>query len=104
MYAKKQRHQFPKTVDEAAELLINDIPIDQRNILMKMEEEEFLGFYSTVAEYIIEDFKIWTGNEALLNSCFDWVGLDEEEIDPAMIILKRVREKLHDTDGIIIIT
>ena len=104
MQGKRQRFDTPKTVDEAAEILIDDIPIGQRTVLVNMEEEEFMQFYSTVAEYIIEDFKIWNGNNALLNSCINWGDWNENQNDPAMIILKRVRAKLQDTDGIIIIT
>ena len=104
MQKRNPHYGYPRTVDEAAELLISDIPVDQRTVLSKMGEQEFMQFYATVAEFIIEDFKLWTGNEALLNSCFDWVDTEDAHYDPAMIILKRVKEKLQDTDGIIIIT
>lgn len=104
MQRDNPHYGYPRTVDEAAELLISDIPIDQRNVLSRMGEREFMQFYSTVAEFIIEDFKLWTGNEALLNSCFDSVDTEDEHYDPAMIILKKVKQKLQDTDGIIIIT
>ena len=104
MNRNNPHYGYPRTVDEAAELLISDIPIDQRNVLSRMGEREFMQFYSTVAEFIIEDFKLWTGNEALLNSCFASVDTEDEDYDPAMIILKKVKEKLQDTDGIIIIT
>ena len=48
--------------------------------------------------------KIWTGNEDLLESCMARVSDIGEDTDPAMIILRRVWQKLNDLPEILIIT
>jgi len=101
---KKRRYNIPRTLDEAADLLISDLPLDFQDLLSKMGEEDFNLLYESVGAFILEDFKIWLGNEALLLSCYRESGQQENASDPAKIILNRVREKLQETAGLVIIT
>ena len=95
---------LPRTVDEVADLLIADLPPKEMATLSSMDESEFLRLYNSVAQYVLDEFKVWTGNDDLLASCFSLVSIGNESNDPAMIILKRVWQKLNDFPEILIIT
>ena len=104
MYEKPYRPGLPRTVDEVADLLIADLPPKEMVTLSSMDENDFLRLYDSVAQYVLDEFKVWTGNEDLLESCLSLVAADEKETDPAMIILRRVWQKLNDFPEILIIT
>ena len=104
MFNQQKRYRVPKTVDEAADLLISDLPASHRDTLAEMSEEDFDQMYALVAGFILEEFDIWTGNDKLLTSCFASENNTENLTDPALIILKRVRQKLVTAHGIVIIT
>ncbi len=99
---KKDPCRLPDTVDEAAELLISDLLIQHLQALSNMSENEFNILCDKVAPYLIEEFNIWQGNGALLNSCF--TEGNEEDNDPTRVILQRVKEMLKDFHGFLVIT
>lgn len=101
MFEKKKRYTIPKTLDQAADLLISDLPPDYRELFSKMDDADFDLLYETVGGFILDDFKLWLGNEDLLRSCYRGGGKNND--DPAKIILNRVREKLQEETGIVII-
>jgi hypothetical protein len=104
MYEKPNRPVLPRTVDEVADLLIADLPPKEMVTLSSMDEGDFLRLYDSVAQYVIDEFKIWTGNDDLLASCLARLSVAEEDTDPAMVILRRVWQKLNDFPEILIIT
>ncbi len=104
MYEKPNMHSLPRTVDEVADLLISDLPPQYMATLSGMTENDFVRLYDSVANYVLDEFKIWTGNDELLESCLDQVSENADATDPAMIILRRVWQKLHDFPEILIIT
>jgi hypothetical protein len=101
---RHRRYKMPKTVDEAAELLISDLSIADQDVLGKMSDEDFDHFYRSVAGYILEDFEIWRNNAQLMASSFEDDPQNDATHDPAKIILKRVREKLQHAEGVVIVT
>jgi hypothetical protein len=104
MYEKSNMPSLPQTVDEVADLLISDLPPKEMVTLSKMDENDFLRLYNSVAQYVLDEFRVWTGNDDLLESCLDKVSSSGEATDPAMIILRRVWQKLNDFPEILIIT
>jgi hypothetical protein len=104
MYEKPNMHNLPRTVDEVADLLISDLPPQEMATLSGMTENDFVRLYDSVANYVLDEFKVWTGNEDLLESCLDQVSTEDQNTDPAMIILRRVWQKLNDFPEILIIT
>ena len=96
------RYKLPKNVDEAAELLLSDMLMQHLKALSNMSEQDFNLLCDRVAPYLIEEFKLWAGNEALLDSCF--TRADIQETDPARIILNRVKQMLNDFHGFLVIT
>ncbi len=104
MYEKPNRHSLPRTVDEVADLLISDLPPQEMATLSGMTEDDFVRLYDSVANYVLDEFKIWTGNDELLASCLHEVSEKAHDTDPALIILRRVWQKLHELPEILIIT
>ncbi len=106
MYEKPNMHSLPRTVDEVADLLISDLPPREMTALSSLSENDFFRLYDSVANYVLDEFKVWTGNDALLESCLDQVAGESQstDTDPAMIILRRVWQKLSDFPEILIIT
>jgi hypothetical protein len=98
------RPTLPRTVDEVADLLIADLPPKEMVTLSSMGESDFMRLYDSVAQYVLDEFKVWTGNEDLLGSCMAMVSGGDEDADPAMIILRRVWQKLNNFPEILIIT
>lgn len=104
MYDKSNMPSLPQTVDEVADLLIADLPPKEMVTLSRMSENDFLRLYNFVAQYVLDEFRVWTGNDELLESCLARVSDNEDMTDPAMIILRRVWQKLNDFPEILIIT
>lgn len=92
----------PRSVDEAAELLLSDLLMQHLQTLSNMTETDFDMLCEKVSPYLMEEFKLWEGNHVLLDSCFS--KTDTDETDPARIILNRVKQLLHDFNGFLVIT
>ena len=97
-------HSLPKTVDEVADLLISDLPPQEMATFSLMSENDFVRLYESVARYVLEEFKVWTGNVELLDSCMNHVSEVYQTTEPAMVILRRVWQKLNDFPEILVIT
>ena len=95
---------LPQTIDQAADLLISDLLTDHVEAMASLSDEEFESLYQGVAPYLIDEFRLWSGNDILLAACIEESQASGESPDPARIILKRVVERIGDTEGIIIIT
>ncbi len=102
MYPKNACHRLPGNVDEAAELLISDLLTQHLQTLSHMTDEQFELLCENIAPYLLEEFQIWEGNDQLLGSCF--LQDHENQTDPARIILGRVKKKLQDFHGFLVIT
>ncbi len=96
------QYKLPENVEEAAELLLSDLLMQHLQTLSNMTEEDFDQLCDRVSPYLVEEFKLWQGNEPLLDSCY--ANLDSHEVDPARIILNRVKQMLSDFHGFLVIT
>jgi DNA topoisomerase IB len=95
---------LPQTIDQAADLLIADLLTDHVEAMAGLSDEEFESLYQGVAPYLIDEFRLWSGNDNLLAACMEECQANGEIPDPARVILRRVVERIGDTEGIIIIT
>ena len=102
MSSKKVRHRLPGNVDEAAELLISDLLLQHLQTLSQLSDDQFELLCDKISPYLLEEFKIWQGNDQLLGSCF--VQVDADSQDPARVILSRVKQMLQDFHGFLVIT
>lgn len=101
---KNSKYHFPKSVDEAAEILIADLLTCHVDTLTTLNDKEFSQLYLAISPYLLDEFKLWSGNNQLLSSCLEEAVSDVEPFDPTEIIMKKIKSKLMDTYGIIIIT
>ena len=96
-----QPQQPPRTVDEAVEILYQDLPVRDRLILAHLTESEFdSSVYLVLAKSIRREFGLYNGNDHLLESCQPYLGREYDSFeDPAMVIIKelwkRIRDKYH---------
>ena len=104
MYEKSKRFTLPETVDDAVDLLISDLLTDHVDTLASLTEEQFDRFYTMVSPYILSEFRLWSGNNRLLNACMRDIGETDVNCDPAGLILRKVKERLKETHGLLIIT
>lgn len=102
VFMKKPRYRLPANVDEAAEILISDMLIQHLQALSQMADSDFELLCEKVAPYLIEEFRLWQGNDELLASCCRHISDDIH--DPARIILNRVKQMLQNFHGFVVIT
>ena len=101
MFGTDRRYHVPQTVEEAAEMLLSDLLMQQLSTLSHMTENDFDQLCDQVTPFLLEEFKIWQGNDALLHSC---CSRGEDEPDPARVILNQVKEILSNFNGFLVIT
>ena len=78
----------PKTVDEAVDRLISELPLKDRVTIANMNISELPVLYSTFVTRIREEYGFVTGNEELMESCRIVSGDENFDISkgPTLII------------------
>ncbi len=94
MLPKSDALILPRTIDEAVDLLLSDLPLRDRTRLSAMTEEELYKVNSFVGEYIASEFRLLTGNNKLLESC---LSSSETDDDASMVIIRKMWKKLQET-------
>jgi len=90
--------KLPKTVDEAVEKLIKDLPLKDKNTIAKMSEKDLMTHQFTLGSYIGSEFGVWTGNAELLYSCKRTSG--DLHIDPdyaPIVIIEKLWKRLRES-------
>lgn len=86
----------PTTVDGVVDLLFEDISLRDRVVMASLSEQEFdASVYLSMAKVIRKEFGLYNGNDALLKSCFSYLGSEYDSFeDPAMVIIKELWKKV----------
>jgi hypothetical protein len=95
--------RIPNTVDEAVRRLIPDLPLKDKTMIARINEAELNTLHPTLGTYIREKFGLWSGNEALLESCRSVSGennIHEDEDDASMVIIRELWEELRKSHTI----
>jgi len=88
---------LPRTVGEAIERLISEMPLKVKVILANMKEVDLISLHPTLGVYIQGNFRLWSGNEELMKSCRSMMGEDEIHEDSAsQLIISKLWEKLRE--------
>jgi hypothetical protein len=66
---KNKKNDYPKTIEEAADLLISSLSEKERQELINMPEEKLLTLHFTLGMYIRNTFGLLAGNMELLDAC-----------------------------------
>jgi hypothetical protein len=87
--------QVPKTIDDAVDLLISDLPLKDRVIIANMTLGELGSLNITLGKYIREAFGLWEGNAHLMESCRVYAKDPALQAENASIlIIKLLWEKI----------
>lgn len=95
---------FPRTIEEALEVLISSMALKDKINIAKMKEEELIELSFFGAD-IRNDFCLWLGNDALLKSCGAVSG--KQDLDPdgaSFLIIRKLWERLRATHSLRIVT
>ena len=88
----------PKTVQEAIEMLISNLPLKEKTIIANMSEEELIKLNANLGRYIMDQFGLWYGNEELVESCLELSDYPLHNEDAAAaVIVKELWLKLRQT-------
>jgi hypothetical protein len=88
---------LPITIDDAVNILLDDLPLLDRTRLSAMKSDELDVINRLVGLQIARDFQLWSGNHALLYACLEAARGSGEEEDPTLVIIRAMWEKLQQT-------
>lgn len=88
---------LPATVDDAADTLLADLSLRERTRLAHLSEDEMELISGMVGAQIIKDFRLWSGNDALLQDCLSAAGEGEKALEPELTIVRAMWRKLQQT-------
>lgn len=92
---------LPSTVEEAVNILVSDLTTQQMAAMGQMTDEEFDWLCDDLVPHLQHDFRLWAGNERLLNSCFEHVA-HLTSTDPMRIIMEALRCRVRSLEGVFI--
>ena len=82
---------WPTTLEEAVERIVAEMPEESKQLLRSIAKAEVIRFHHGWGTGIRNQFGLWRGNEALLESC------DQMEPDGASgVIMEAVWQRVHD--------
>ena len=91
----------PKTVDEAVNRLLSEMTLKDKTTIAKMEEYELSSLTLNLGRYILDEFRIWPGNEDLMNSCrFLLKKYDIDNNEASAAIVKELWKKLRESHAL----
>lgn len=87
----------PQSVEEAVEMLHANMGLNDEILLATMLEENLIDVHFALGYQIRHEFGLWTGNDALLESCRIISGDKNLHVDDAsMLIVKALWEKVKE--------
>ena len=88
----------PKTVDEAVDLLIEELSFGDRSIIANMKEADLGILNFAIGIRVKDEFELEKGNNLLLQSCLSQLGKPSIDTDLALaFIIKRLWETVQHT-------
>lgn len=88
----------PKTVNEAVERLISEMPLREKTTVANMTEKDLPSLYPALGDYIRNRFHLGLGNEKLNASCRFVAGKKDVRVDEAAaLIIHELWKKLRET-------
>jgi hypothetical protein len=88
-------NQYPKTIEEAVEILHANMGLNDEILLATMKEEDLIDAHVALGYQIRHEFGLWTGNDALLECCRIKSGDKDLHVDDAsMLIVKALWERV----------
>lgn len=97
MFPKPMDMALPQTVAEAVDVLLGDLPLLDRTRLGSMDQDELDVINRMVGLQIARDFRLWSGNDALLHACLAAAETEETTADPTLVIVHAMWRRLQET-------
>jgi hypothetical protein len=96
--SSRDEHQLPRTVEEAVDQLISELPLKGKTKIASKKEEDLVYLHLSLGEYIRSNFGLRSGNKELLESCCSASGKKELNEDKASeLIIREFWKKLQET-------
>jgi len=101
---KDSSPEFPRTLDEAVERLIDIMELKDKVTIANMTETEMESLYPRFGRFIISTFGLLKGNDSLFRSCSHESAIkNPDDQDAAEVIIKSLWKKLRETHRLKII-
>lgn len=96
---------LPHSVQEAVDRLHANISLnDEIRLAATLTEEVLADFHFSIGPHIRNEFGLWSGNDALLESCRIVAGKQDLHVDDAsLVIIKALWVKIKKEDRLNII-
>ncbi len=92
------RRYLPKTVGEAIERLLAEMPLKSKTAISRMGQEDATALHFTLGYYIQRRFGLWSGNDDLIASCRQLSGEPDLRQDEASaLIIEELWKRLRET-------
>lgn len=92
-------NKYPNTIEEAVEILHANMGLNDEILLATMNEEDLIDAHVALGYQIRHEFGLWTGNDALLESCRLLSGDKNLHVDDAsMMIVQALWEKVQKSN------
>jgi hypothetical protein len=90
---------LPQTVEQAVDRLLPDMSLNNEIRLATMKADDLTDLHLSLGNYIRNSFGLWTGNEALLESCCMVSGNQNLHVDDAsMVIITELWKKIKTSN------
>ena len=97
-----QPSYFRNNIYGTAQILLSRILNEQLKSLSKLTNLEYENLCKELTPYLNDEYKIWQGNNALLESCMRVSR--NATLDPARVILNRVIQIANNSQGYLVVT
>mgnify|MGYP001553484648 CR=1 FL=1 len=81
------RIPIPKTVKEAVQILMDELPMRDKVAIANMNAEEIQDLHFSLGKFIRNRFGFWEGNPQLLMDCAEDAGRDIQYADEASAVI-----------------
>jgi hypothetical protein len=95
------KRYLPKTVEEAVERLLAEIPLKNKTAISRMGKEDLVSLHFRLGQYVLRRFGLWSGNADLMASCrkvSDEADLHED--GASVLIIEELWKRLRETHGL----
>lgn len=91
--------RLPRSVEEAVEVLMGKLTFQERTRIANMERKRLTALAPSLGTYIKNEFRMWKGNDPLIDDCR--LLSDFEEEAPADVIIRELWKRLQNSDKVL---
>jgi hypothetical protein len=96
LFSKEERkvpeYAPPRTIEEAVDFLMKGLSLKDKVIISRLPFEDLFALYPSLGQFIRNDFRLWTGNDELLESC-----QSTSADDASAVIIEALWNRLRET-------